>query len=262
MESDETADGSGLRLIERADIRGDLQMHSTWSDGQASVEAMARAGAAAGYEYVAITDHSRALAVAHGLTPQRVRMQRAEIERVRRELPGLRILRGVEVDILPNGRLDLPDDLLAELDIVVVAVHTRLDMPRTAMTERVIRGISHAAVHILAHPTGRIINRRNACDIEVDAVLRAAAGLGIALEINAQPHRLDLDPENARLASGLGIPIAINTDAHALGHLGFMDHGIRQARLAGLRKDDVLNARRLPDLERWLAREPRLPDTA
>ncbi|MDX1493672.1 MAG: DNA polymerase/3'-5' exonuclease PolX, partial [Longimicrobiales bacterium] len=190
----EAALGDGLpELVELSDIRGDLQMHSTWSDGKVSLEEMALACREKGYEYFAITDHSQAMAMVQGLTPERAREQWKEIEEVRERVDGIEILRSVEIDILKDGELDMPDDILEELDVVVVSVHSLMDQDEATMTERVIKAISHPQVDILAHPTGRIINRREPFAMDVEEVLLAAAEAGVAVELNANPNRLDLD---------------------------------------------------------------------
>jgi DNA polymerase (family 10) len=267
MHSRKRPDNSGIDpapegTITVPDIRGDLHMHTTWSDGRNTVLEMARACVARGYEYIAITDHSRALPVARGLAPQRVRLQWAELDRVRALVPEIRMLRGLEVDILAGGRLDLPDEMLEQLDLVVVSVHSRLDLPRAQMTERVIRAMSHPAVDVLGHPTGRMPGRRKPSDVDIDAVLRAAAEFGVAVEINAQPHRLDLDVEQARRARELGVRIAIDTDAHTIAELAFMSDGVAHARQAGLAPADAINTLPRSEFLAWLARHRRLPDTA
>jgi DNA polymerase (family 10) len=211
---------------------------------------------------MAITDHSRALPVARGLAPERVRLQWAELDRVCALVPEIRILRGLEVDILASGALDLSDEMLAQLDLVVVSVHSRLDMPRTQMTDRIIRALSHPSVAVLGHPTGRMLGHRKPSDLDMDAVLRAAAELGVAVEINAQPHRLDLDVEHARRARELGVRVAIDTDAHAVSALDFMNGGVEQARRAGLAPVDVVNTLPRSEFLDWLARHRPLPDRA
>jgi DNA polymerase (family 10) len=240
--------------VESGDIRGDLQMHSEWSDGKNTIEEMARGCLALGYEYMAITDHSRAVRVARGLDSGRLEEQWREIERVRERVPGLRILRGMEVDILHDGSLDLPDEFLVRLDIVLVAVHTRMNMKLAEMTDRIIRGIGHPGVHILAHPTGRIINRREPYQVDLEAVLGAAAELGVAVELNAQPDRLDLNDVQVRRARELGIKIAIDTDSHSVETLGFMRYGIGQARRGWLERGDVVNCMGWKALQGWLGR--------
>lgn len=242
-------------LVGPEDMRGDLQMHTTWSDGSDSIEAMARACLEQGYEYLALTDHSGGqLAMVQGLTPERVREQAGEIAEVQERLPGIRILRSCEVDILRDGSLDLPDDVLDELDVVLVSVHAHLEMDRKAMTDRVIRALENPRVHILAHPTGRILNRREPHAMDVEEVLKAAAALGVAVELNASPHRLDLSDVHVARARELGVPVVISTDAHAASQLGWMHYGVEQARRAGLEAGDVLNTRPLDGLLAWLRR--------
>ncbi len=246
--------GKVPHLVALDDIRGDLQMHTDWSDGKNTIEEMARGCLELGYEYLAITDHSRAVRVARGLEPKGLEEQWRELERVRERVGGIRILRGMEVDILHDGSLDLPDEYLERLDLVLVAVHTRMGLEKTKMTDRIIKGIAHPAVHILAHPTGRIINSREPYQIDLEEVLTAAAEFGVAVELNAQPDRLDLNDVQVRRARELGIEIAIDTDAHSVHTLGFMRYGIDQARRGWLEKGDVLNCMPWAELERWLGR--------
>ena len=241
-------------LIRLEDLRGDLQMHSTWSDGKATVEEMARACAARGYEYLAVTDHGPALAMVEGLTPEKARAQWAEIDEVRERVPEIAILKSAEVDILADGGLDLPDDVLEGLDLVVISIHSFMDQDRKTMTARVLRAMEHPLVDILAHPTGRRINRRDALDLDVEAVLETAAARGIAVELNANPNRLDLSDVHVRRAKELGVPVVINTDAHSPRGLGDMRFGVEQARRGWLEPADVLNARPLAELKTWLAR--------
>jgi DNA polymerase (family 10) len=251
----EAAVGGTLpELVSLDDIRGDLQMHSTWSDGRASIEEMAVACRARGYEYLAITDHSEAMAMVQGLTPERAREQWAEIERVRERVDGICLLRSAEVDILKDGALDMPDDVLEELDLVVISVHSFMDLGRKAMTERVLRAMSHASVDILAHPTGRRINRREPFELDVESVLEAAGELSIALELNANPNRLDLNDVHVHRARELGVPVVISTDAHSPRGLGDMRFGVDQARRGWLERKDVLNTKSLEELRKWLGR--------
>jgi len=242
------------RLIGIADIRGDLHMHSNWSDGRDSIETMVRGCIGRGYRYMAITDHSPAIAVARGLSPERLERQWNEIDRVRREHPAIRILRGMEVDILGDGSLDMPDSHLDRLDLVIVSVHSGMRMPKRRMTERILRALEHPRVDILAHPTGRLINEREPYDIDLEAVLRAAAERGVAVELNARPHRLDLRDVHVRLARDLGCRIVIDTDAHGVNGLRYMKYGIDQARRGWIEPRDVINASSPGELERWLRR--------
>lgn len=249
------ASGEGLpELVELDQIRGDLQMHSTWSDGKVSIEEMALACRAKGYEYFAITDHSQAMAMVQGLTPERAREQWVEIDEVRGRVDGIEILRSVEIDILKDGELDLPDEILEELDVVVVSVHSLMDQDEATMTKRVIKAISHPEVDILAHPTGRIINRREPFAMDVEAVLTAAADLGVAVELNANPNRLDLSDVHVHRARELGVPVVISTDAHKPEGLDNMRYGVDQARRGWLGPSDVLNTRSLAEFREWLGR--------
>jgi DNA polymerase (family 10) len=237
------------RLLELADVKGDLQMHSTWSDGADTLEEMMAACAARGYEYLAVTDHSQALAMVRGLDPERLRQQWKEIARVEKNHPQIRLLKSMEIDILGDGGLDLADDLLAQLDLVVVSIHSKFDLPADEQTARILRAIRHPAVHILAHPTGRRLGKREAMKFDVDAVLREAAELGVAVELNANPGRLDLKDAHLMRAKELGCKIVVSTDAHGTQELDFMRYGVEQARRAWLTADDVINTY---PLERFL----------
>ena len=242
------------RLLTLGDIRGDLHMHSTWSDGKDSIEAMATAARARGYEYIAIADHSPSITIAGGIGPQDLERQWQEIDALDGKVSGLRILKGMEVDILRDGTLDLPDEFLYRLDVVIVSVHSLMRMPRPEMTRRVIRALEHPAVHILGHPTGRRLGRRESYDIDLDAVFRAAASLGVAVEINSLPQRLDLNDVHVRRARELGATVVVDTDAHSTRALRFMMHGVGQARRGWLTAADVLNTRPLGELLVWLGR--------
>jgi DNA polymerase (family 10) len=243
-------------LLIDADIKGDLQMHSTWSDGKNSIEEMALACKERGYKYLAITDHSQNLAsLTNGLDPVRLRSQWEEIEEVRSRLKGILLLASQEIDILKDGTLDMPDDILEELDLVVVSVHSFMGLDEVEQTERVIRALEHPHVDILAHPTGRIIGRRPPYPLNMEAVLQAAAAHDVAVEMNATPYRSDLSDVHAFRARELGIKIAINTDAHSVRGLGMMSWGVEQARRAWLGKDDVLNAMPAKAFQKWLQRK-------
>jgi DNA polymerase (family 10) len=229
------------RLIETADMRADLHMHSIWSDGRQTIEEMVEACAARGYEYMVISDHSKVLAMTNGLDAYRLREQWKEIEEVRARHPEIRILRSMEVDILADGSLDLEDEMLAGLDLVLVSLHSRFDLPEAQQTERVLRALEHPEVNVFCHPTARIINRRKGVEMDLDLVLRRAAELGVALELNSSPNRLDLRDDHLRLARDLGCRFVINTDSHRIAELDLMRYGIDQARRAGLEPRHVLN---------------------
>jgi len=241
-------------LVTLNDIRGTLHMHSTWSDGAHSIEAMARACQELGYAYCAITDHSQSTRVAGGLTVAEVRQQWEEIAAVRRQLTGLTLLAGMEVDILPDGSLDMPDGILRELDIVLISLHSKLQMPEPEMTKRVLKALSHPAVDIFAHPTARLINKRSPVAIDLEAVLRAAKEYGVAVELNAQPERLDLSDVLVQHARELGVEVAVNSDAHSVTGLQVMRYGVDQARRGWLEPANVENTLSWPRLQQWLRR--------
>jgi len=230
------------RLIERADIKGDLHMHTTASDGHNSITEMAEAALAVGYRYIAITDHSKILALTGGLDEKRALEHIKNIQEVDRRMEGrIRVFSGIEVDILAEGALDLDDEVLAQMDVVIASVHTRFEQSREEMTARVLQAIENPNVRILGHPTGRLLLRREPFAIDIGAVLRRAAELGVAVEHNAAPERLDLNDRDLRLAKELGCRITINSDSHDSRNLGKMEYGIRQLRRAWLGPEDVLN---------------------
>jgi DNA polymerase (family 10) len=238
----EAADRRALpQLITLEAIRGDLQMHSTWSDGRESIESMLEACAARGYEYFAITDHSKALAMTGGLDAAKLREQWQEIAEIASRHAEITVLRGMEVDILGDGVLDLEDEMLAELDVVLVSVHSRFDLPPAEQTERILRAVQHPEVNILAHPTGRQINRRDGMSFDLDAVLECAAENQVAVELNAHPDRLDLNDVQLMQAHERGCDIVISTDAHRISDLDLMRYGVQQARRAWLEPANVLN---------------------
>ncbi len=228
-------------IIEISDLRGDLQMHSTWSDGKNSIEEMLEGCVAKGYEYFALTDHSKALAMTGGLDAVKLREQWEEIEEVQERHPEIRLLRSQEVDILADGSLDLEDEMLELLDLVVVSVHSRFDLPPAEQTRRIVRALEHPEVDIFAHPTGRIINRRPPYEFDLEEVLHCAKRKNVAVELNAHPERLDLKDTHLMLARDLGVKVVISTDAHRVQHLDLMRYGVDQARRAWLTKTDVLN---------------------
>ncbi|HEX3131840.1 MAG TPA: DNA polymerase/3'-5' exonuclease PolX [Thermoanaerobaculia bacterium] len=250
------------RLIERQDLRGDLHMHSVWSDGRNTIEEMVEACAARGYEYMVISDHSKALAMTNGLDAYRLREQWKEIAEVQARHPEIRILRSMEVDILADGSLDLEDEMLAGLDLVLVSLHSGLSLPGDQQTERVLRALEHPEVNVFCHPTARIINRRKPVEMDVDLVLRRAAELGVVVELNSSPHRLDLKDDHLRLAKRLGCRVVISTDSHKPTELDLMRCGIEQARRAGLEPGDVINTLPYEDMRKAFERKtPARPRT-
>jgi DNA polymerase (family 10) len=244
------------RLIELADVRGDLHLHTTWSDGHDDVATMARTALALGREYIAIADHSQSLGVAHGLSLERLAEERREIEAVDAALPGLRLLSSVELDIRSDGSLDYPDEVLARFDFVTASIHSGFSQPGERLTARVIAAMRSPHVDSIGHLTGRILGRRDPLEMDVEAILRVAAETGTALEINAWPNRLDLDEDGARRAKELGVKLVINTDSHAADQLDYMRYGVDVARRAWLEPQDVLNTLPLDDLLAYLKARP------
>ncbi len=251
-EVDAARRGKLPHLVALDDIRGDLHVHTTASDGTASLADMAAAARARGYAYLAVTDHSPRMAMVHGLDARRLGRQIDEIERLNAKLSGFTILTSIEVDILEDGALDLPDEVLRRLDLVVAAVHSRFNLPIAKQTERVLRAMDNRLLTIVAHPTGRLINERPAYEIDVERVLRGAAERGCFLEVNSQPDRLDLADTHCRLAKEIGVRLAISTDAHAPAQLEFIRFGLDQARRGWLEPADVLNTRDLAGLRALL----------
>jgi DNA polymerase (family 10) len=229
-------------LIQQSDIRGDVHMHTTATDGHNSIREMAEAALAVGYGYIAITDHSKNLAMTNGLDDKRALEHVACIREVDREMEGgIRVFAGIEVDILADGALDLEDETLAQMEIVVASVHTHFAQSREEMTARILRAIENPYVRILGHPTGRLLLRREPFALDLGVVLRRAAELGVAVEHNAAPERLDLNDRDLRLSKELGCKIVINSDSHDARNLGKMEYGLRQLRRAWLGPQDVLN---------------------
>ena len=247
-ELDAAREGRLPRLVTLASIRGDLQMHTTESDGRETLDAMAAAAEAMGYEYIAVTDHSPALRMVRGLDRAGFRRQMTRIDRLNARLAKLTVLRGAEVDIRPDGSLDLDDATLDALDLVVVSVHSKFDLPEPQQTARILKALAHPAVDVLGHPTGRLLGRRPAMRLDLDRILREAADRGVLVEVNAQPERLDLDDLACRAAVNLGIKLVISTDAHSMAELRFMRWGVDQARRGWVRKADVANTRPLERL--------------
>jgi len=228
--------------VDETDLRGDLHMHTTATDGRNSIREMAEAALACGYSYIAITDHSKNLAMTNGLDEKRALDQVERIREVDRQMEGrIRVFTGIEVDILADGALDLDDEVLAQMEVVIARVHSRFDQSREEMTERVLRAIENPYVRILGHPTGRLLLRREPFALDMGAVLRRAAELGVAAEHNAAPERLDLNDRDLRLAKELGCKIVISSDSHDARNLGKMGYGVKQLRRAWLVPGDVLN---------------------
>jgi DNA polymerase (family 10) len=254
-EIDAAREGKLPVLIVRADIRGDVHTHTTESDGTATIEEMAAAAKALGYEYLAVTDHSKALAMTNGLSVERLLKHIENIHRISDKLKGITLLAGSEVDILADGRMDYEDEVLKELDIVIASPHMSLKQDTKKATDRMLRAINNRYVNVVGHPTGRLINGRAGLPLEFESIFKAAAETGTAMEINASYPRLDLDELNARAARAAGVFLSINTDAHSTGELELMPYGINVARRAWLTKDDVINTFTLDKLRKFLARK-------
>lgn len=241
-------------LIVRADLRGDLHVHTDATDGTGSLEDMAAAAREAGLEYLAITDHSRRLGMAHGLDPERLLAQCEAIDALNERLEGLTLLKGIEVDILEDGALDLPDDVLGRLDLVVAAVHANFHLPRKRQTERILKAMDHAHFSVLAHPSGRLLLEREGYEVDMERVIEHAAQRGCMLEVNSQPKRLDLDEHWCRAAKQRGVTLCINSDAHGPGEIDLLRLGVQQARRGWVEACDVLNTRSLREVRRRLAK--------
>jgi DNA polymerase (family 10) len=236
-------------LITLDDIRGDLHCHTDDTDGHHSVEEFARAAAQKGYEYIGITNHSRHLRIARGLDPEGVKGLIKKIDRLNQKLDDIVIFKSMEVDILKDGRLDLPDSILEELDFTICSVHSDFRLPRQTQTERLIRAMDNPYFTILGHPSGRLINQRAAYAVDLQRLIAAAAERGCFMELNANPDRLDLDDVHCKFAKEAGVQVAISTDAHWMDHLGYMRLGVNQARRGWLEAKDVLNTRGVEELK-------------
>jgi DNA polymerase (family 10) len=242
------------RLVSMSDIRGDLHAHSSATDGHHSIREMAEAAKNRGYAYLAITDHSKRVTIAHGMDEARFRRQIDAIDRLNASLRGIRILKGVEVDILNDGSLDIRNSVLKRLDLVVGAIHSGFGLSREKQTERIMRAMDNPYFNILAHPTGRLINQRPAYEVDMERVMRGALERGCFLELNAQPDRLDLNDVHCRMAKDLGSMVAISTDAHSTNDLDYMRFGVDQGRRGWLEPGDVLNTRSWRELKTLFAR--------
>jgi DNA polymerase (family 10) len=239
-------------LIELEDIRGDLHTHSDHSDGDNTIEEMAEAAKAFGYEYLAITDHTRSTRVAGGQTEKELLKELAYIDKLNAKLKGFRILKGAEVDILPDGSLDFSDDILKQLDVVTASVHSNFKMPREAMTKRIVKALQNKYVNILSHPTGRLIGKREPYEVDIEKIIKTAKETGTYLEVNSYPDRLDLSDVHCRRAKAEGVKLAINTDSHAASQLPLIKYGIMTTRRGWIEKDDVINTRPLAKLLKLL----------
>jgi len=247
------------RVVQVSDVRGDVHMHTTASDGRNSIREMAEAALACGYGYIAITDHSKNLAMTNGMDEKRALAQMKQVRTVDREMEGkIRVFTGIEVDILADGALDLDDEVLAQMDVVIASVHTRFEQSREEMTARVLKAIENPTVRILGHPTGRLLLRREPFAIDLAAVLKRAAQLGVAMEHNAAPERLDLNDHDLRLAKELGCKIVMSSDSHDSRNLARMNYGAKQLRRAWLTPEDVLNTREAKGFLAGLRARPRL----
>ncbi|MCM3717873.1 DNA polymerase/3'-5' exonuclease PolX [Fictibacillus phosphorivorans] len=242
-------------FIQISDIKGDLHLHSTWSDGAFSIEEMAEEARSLGYTYMAITDHSQYLRVANGLTPERIRMQRKEIDKLNKKYEDFKIFAGIEMDILPDGTLDYDDELLEEMDFVIASIHSAFSQDRDKIMKRLKTALDHKKVDLIAHPTGRLIGRRTGYDVDVELLLQLAKETDTAIELNANPNRLDLSPDWLRKAQDLGVKIAINTDAHYKETMKHMEIGAAVARKGFINKSSVINTMTLKEFEAYLNRK-------
>ena len=236
------------QLVTLADLQGDLHLHTKASDGRNSLREMARAAQAQGFAYIAITEHTRRLAVTRGLDPQRVARQIDEIDTLNAEFSGITVLKGIEVDILEDGTLDLPDSVLQRLDVVIAAVHGKFDLSRRRQTDRILRALDNRCVNLLAHPTGRLIGAREPYEVDMLRIVRKAKSRHVSLELNSQPERLDLDDAMCQMARAEGVLVSINSDAHSTFDFANLRYGVGQARRGWLERDNVLNARGLAAL--------------
>ena len=251
-EIEQAEQGQLPKLVELTDIRGDLHMHTTATDGMATIREMIDAAKARRLKYVAITDHSKRVTMANGLDANRLRRHWKEIDKIRAKVSGIEVLCGIECDILEDARLDLDDDVLSEADWVIAVLHYGLKQPRDQINKRLLNAVRNPHVSVIGHPTGRLIGRRRPADIDFDDLFKVAADHGVMMEINAHPSRLDLDEIHAAAARDRGIPIVISTDAHSTNGLGTMQYGVFQARRAGLEKKDVANTRTFAQFKKLL----------
>jgi DNA polymerase (family 10) len=253
-EIEASKDGQLPDLIKLSDIKGDLQTHSKYSDGKYSIEEMVKAAKKMGYEYYAVTDHSKRVTMANGLDKKRLRKEIEEIDKLNDQISGIKILKSIEVDILADGSLDLPDEVLKELDLVICSIHYNRNLSRTKQTKRVLKAMENPHFNIFAHPTGRQINERAPYDIDIEKIIREAKKNKCYLEMNANPERLDLSDTNAKMARDYGVKLSISTDAHSVDNLKNIKYGVYQARRAWLEASDVLNTHTWTELKKLLKR--------
>ena len=251
-EIEAAVEGNLPHLIELSDIKGDLHMHTTWSDGKASIEDMAKSATELGYEYIAITDHSPSSTIANGLSVKRLKDKKKELNSVNKKIKGINILMGSEVDIKNDGSLDYPDEVLKKLDVVIASVHSRFKMDRETITKRIIKALENPYVHAIGHPTGRLINEREPYDVDIDRLIETALKYDKALEVNSSYLRLDLKDLHVKKAVEAGVKIIISTDAHRPEGLLQMRYGVGTARRGWVQKKDVLNALKFGELNEWL----------
>ena len=248
-------------LVRLEDIRGDLQMHTTASDGRNTIEEMGEAAKKLGYQYIALTDHSKAVTVANGMDEKRTLEQIKKIRAAQERVPGIRLLAGIEVDILKSGKLDLDDEVLAQLDVVVASVHSYMNLDRVEMTERLLAAIENSYAQIIAHPTGRLLLRREAYEYDMEKILDGAKARGVAMECNAYPDRLDLKDVHLRMAKARGVKVVISTDSHTTSNLKFMKYGVTTARRGWIEKKDVINTLPLSEFLAALRPKPNAAQT-
>ncbi len=236
------------KLVSYDEIKGDLQVQTNWTDGENSIEEMAASARSAGLEYIAITDHTKSLAMTGGADEKKLLKQIAEIDKIQKKFPKLKILKGAEVNILKDGSLDIEDVVLAKLDVVGIAVHSHFNLPREEQTKRIVKAMRNKNTDILFHPTGRLIQKRRPYDVDVEEIIKAAKETGTILEIDADPSRLDLKDEYIRKAVSAGVKLAIDTDAHSKNSFHYLEFGIAQARRGWAKKSDIINTRSWPDM--------------
>ncbi|MEK4222810.1 MULTISPECIES: DNA polymerase/3'-5' exonuclease PolX [Bacillus] len=241
-----------LDLVRMEDLKGDMHMHTTWSDGAYSLEEMVEACRKKGYQYMAITDHSQYLKVANGLTPDRLKRQIEEIKKLNEKYSDIEIFSGIEMDILPDGTLDFDDELLSQLDFVIASIHSHFSQSRSTIMKRLRTALENPYVRLIAHPTGRLIGRRQGYDVDIDLLIEWAKETNTALELNANPHRLDLSADHLRKAQEAGVKFFINTDAHAVDQLRFMEIGVKAARKGWIKRKNILNTLDAKQMKRFL----------